>query len=134
MMMMMMVRLGRVQCLLPGRGQLRDGVRFDVDHVAMIVTRDQIPTSLLIDLDHVVVVVAKDETGLLRRLVLIPGPVILPQAVSSRGEVRMGRRVAMRFRRFHEFRVPRRRISIVSANRTKTHRERFSKDFFFSRE
>lgn len=87
MMMMMIVRLGRVQCL----------PRLDVDHV--------------------VILVPEDEAGLFRRLVLpvLGNPlVILAQAVPSRGKVRMGRRLAMRFRRFDEFRVPR-RIRIVSA-------------------
>lgn len=86
MMMMMIVRLGRVQCLSR------------------------------LDVDHVVILVPEDEAGLFRRLVLpVLGPlVILAQAVPSRGKVRMGRRLAMRFRRFDEFRVPR-QIRIVSA-------------------
>ena len=107
-----MIGLGRVQCLVGGRRrrQLGDRARFDVDHV--------------------VVVVAEDETGLLRGLVLmIPAPVILAQAVPSRRGKRMGmgRRVATRFRRLDEFRVPRHRIRIVSADRT------HSGEIFFSK-
>lgn len=128
-MMVVVVRLGRVQCLLPGR-QLGDRVRFDVDHVAMIVTRDETAAPLLIHLDHVVLVVAKDETGLLRGLVLIPGPVILAQAEPSRrGKVGMGRRVAMRLRGFDEFRVPCHRITIVPADRV--HRDEVFQRFPF---
>lgn len=128
--MMVMIGLGRVQCLVGGRRrrQLGDRARFDVDHVAMIVARHE--TSPLIDLDHVVVVVAEDETGFLRGLVLmIPAPVIFAQAVPSRRGKRMGmgRRVATRFRRLDEFRVPRHRIRIVSADRA------HSGEIFFSK-
>lgn len=103
MMMMMIVRLGRVQCL----------PRLDVDHA--------------------VIVVPKDEACLFRRLVLpVLGPlVILAQTVPSRGKVRMGRRLAMRFRRFDEFRVPRRIVSAISKMEKDANND-FVRSFFFS--